>query len=193
MEQKRCPWCEVDDLYRNYHDTIWGIPEYDSHALFVKLCLDGMQAGLSWHQILKREQNYAIAFDQWDTVKISGYDDVQREHLRTNPGIIRNRLKINAIIKNAQAYEMMRANDEDFSQFLWSFVEGTPQINHWQSLEAIPTQTPKSQQMSQALKRKGFQFVGPTICYAFMQATGMVNDHLLTCPAHPDNQNPYSD
>lgn len=188
MELVRCAWCDYDDLYREYHDQVWGKPLFDSQKLFRMLCLEGMQAGLSWYQILKREAAYDAAFDNWETQKIACYDEMKRAELLANPGIIRNRLKINAIIENAKAYEQMQAAGEDFADYLWSFVDHQPQINRFTSLDEVPSETAISQAMSKSLKRKGFRFVGPTICYAFMQATGMVCDHLTTCPQHPDHQ-----
>lgn len=185
---KRCNWSEYDDLYRNYHDTVWGVPMYDAKELFRMLCLEGMQAGLTWYQILKREDTYDEAFDAWDTQKISCYDDEKRAALLKNPGIIRNRLKINAIIENAKAFEKMKQEGEDFSSYIWSFVNHEPQINSYEDSDDIPAQTETSEQMSKSLKKKGFRFVGPTICYAFMQATGMVCDHLISCPSHPKNK-----
>lgn len=187
MELQRCAWCDYDELYRYYHDYRWGKPLFDNHDLFRMLCLEGMQAGLSWYQILQREAAYSEVFEQWDIHKIAQYDEQKRAQLLQNPGIIRNRLKINAIIENAKAYERMQAEGINFTDFLWAFVNHQPQINHFATLAEVPTQTVISQQMSKSLKQKGFRFVGPTICYAFMQATGMVCDHLTTCPQHPDN------
>ncbi|MGL4662717.1 MAG: DNA-3-methyladenine glycosylase I [Culicoidibacterales bacterium] len=184
---ERCPWSNYDELYQNYHDTVWGIPTYDEKQLFRMLCLEGMQAGLTWYQILKREAEYDNAFDNWDTAKIANYDDEKKAQLLLNPGIIRNRLKVNAIIENAKAFEMMKQNKENFVDYIWSFIGGQPVINYFQDISEVPAQTDISEAMSKSLKKKGFRFVGPTICYAFMQATGMVCDHLVTCPSHPDN------
>ena len=181
---ERCPWCGDYPLYVHYHDTVWGRPEYDDLALFEKLCLDGQQAGLSWITILRKQENYRAAYDHFDPEKIVHYDESRVEELLTNPGIIRNRLKVQSIIKNARGYLDLRDKGTGFSDFLWSFVENQPIQNRWRSFSEVPTATPESEAMSKALKRSGFTFVGPTIVYAFMQATGMVNDHLVACPQH---------
>ena len=182
--QSRCPWVTHDPQYIAYHDTQWGRPVTDSRELFEKLCLDGQQAGLSWLTILKRSDGYRRAFANFEPQQIArfGVEDVER--LRQDSGIIRNRLKIESIIKNARAYLAMEAEGIDFATFLWSFVGGKVQINHWQSVSEAPTSSPESDAMSRALKQRGFNFVGTTICYAFMQAVGMVNDHELGCPCH---------
>jgi len=181
---QRCPWCGTDPLYVHYHDTVWGRPEYNDLALFEKLCLDGQQAGLSWLTILRKQENYRAAYADFDPGRIARFDDDDIARLLENPGIIRNRLKVNSIIKNARAYLTLQEQSTDFSSFLWSFVGGKPIQNHWRTFEEVPVTTPESVAMSNALKKAGFNFVGPTIVYAFMQATGMVNDHLITCPAH---------
>lgn len=181
---ERCPWCGDDPIYVHYHDTVWGRPEYDDLALFEKLCLDGQQAGLSWITILRKQENYRAAYDHFDPEKIVQYDESTVEALLSNPGIIRNRLKVQSIIKNARGYLDLRDKGTGFSDFLWSFVEHQPIQNRWRSFSEVPTATPESEAMSKALKRAGFTFVGPTIVYAFMQATGMVNDHLVACPQH---------
>jgi len=168
----------------HYHDTVWGRPEYNDLALFEKLCLDGQQAGLSWLTILRKQENYRAAYADFDPGRIARFDDDDIARLLENPGIIRNRLKVNSIIKNARAYLTLQEQSTDFSSFLWSFVGGKPIQNHWRTFEEVPVTTPESVAMSNALKKAGFNFVGPTIVYAFMQATGMVNDHLITCPAH---------
>lgn len=188
MELKRCTWAEYDDLYRNYHDTVWGKPLYDERLLFKMLCLEGMQAGLTWYQILKREKSYDGAFDNWDTEKIANYDDEKKAQLLLNPGIIRNRLKVNAIIENAKAYEKMKQNNESFTKYIWSFVDNSPIIHYYTDMDEVPAQNEISVAMSKDLKKKGFRFVGPTICYAYMQATGMICDHLITCPSHPNHK-----
>lgn len=182
--QSRCPWVTQDPQYIAYHDTQWGRPVTDSRELFEKLCLDGQQAGLSWLTILKRSDGYRRAFANFDPQQIAcfGAEDVER--LRQDSGIIRNRLKIESIIRNARAYLAMEAEGIDFATFLWSFVGGKVQINHWQSVREAPTSSPESDAMSRALKQRGFNFVGTTICYAFMQAVGMINDHELGCPCH---------
>lgn len=180
----RCPWCGNDPLYVHYHDTVWGRPEYDDLALFEKLCLDGQQAGLSWITILRKQASYRAAYANFDPEKIVQFDDSKVEELMQDPGIIRNRLKVHSIIKNARAYLALRDQGVGFSDFLWSFVDHQPVQNHWQSLEEVPVATDASEAMSRALKKAGFTFVGPVIVYAFMQATGMVNDHLVQCPQH---------
>lgn len=181
---ERCPWCGDDPLYVHYHDTVWGRPEYDDLALFEKLCLDGQQAGLSWITILRKQENYRAAYDHFDPEKIVHYGQARVEALLSNPGIIRNRLKVQSIIKNARGYLDLQDKGIGFSDFLWSFVGNQPVQNRWRSFSEVPTATPGSEAMSKALKRSGFTFVGPTIVYAFMQATGMVNDHLVQCPQH---------
>lgn len=187
-DQQRCPWCGDDPLYMDYHDTVWGRPEYDDLALFEKLCLDGQQAGLSWITILKKQDNYRAAYDNFDPQRIARYDDSKIESLLQDPGIVRNRLKVQSIIRNARGYLELQAQGHSFSDFLWSFVDGKPVRNHWHSIEQVPIYTPEAEAMSKALKQRGFNFVGPTIVYAFMQAVGMVNDHLTTCPQHSECQ-----
>ena len=182
--QSRCPWVTQDPQYIAYHDTQWGRPVTDSRELFEKLCLDGQQAGLSWLTILKRSDGYRRAFANFDPQQIARFGAEDVERLRQDSGIIRNRLKIESIIKNARAYLAMEAEGIGFATFLWSFVGGKVQINHWQSVSEAPTSSPESDAMSRALKQRGFNFVGTTICYAFMQAVGMVNDHELGCPCH---------
>lgn len=180
--QSRCPWCSNDSLYQSYHDNIWGRPRWDSQDLFAKLCLDGQQAGLSWITILKKEDTYYAAYDDFDPSKIVHYDAIKIETLMQNSGIVRNKLKINAIIKNAKGYQAIEEQEGSFSDFIWSFVNGETIQNSWQTMDEVPVTTLESEAMSKALKKRGFSFVGPTICYAFMQAVGMVNDHLTTCP-----------
>ncbi|MCG8611049.1 MAG: DNA-3-methyladenine glycosylase I [Pseudomonadales bacterium] len=182
----RCGWCGEDPLYTDYHDHVWGRPVYDAIELFEKLCLDGQQAGLSWITILKKQETYRNAYAQFDPEQIARFTDQDVERLLTDPGIIRNRLKVNSIIKNARAYLSMAAEGIDFSHFLWAFVDHVPIQNRWQSLSEVPVMTPASEAMSKALKKRGFTFVGPTICYAFMQSVGMVNDHLEHCLAYQD-------
>lgn len=186
MREQRCPWCGDDPIYVAYHDEVWGVPEYDSLALFEKLCLDGQQAGLSWLTILKKQASYRAAYDHFDPELIARYDDRKIESLLQDPGIIRNRLKVQSIIRNAKGYLQMTSDGSSFSDFLWSFVGGKPIQNQWQAFEDVPVYTPEAEAMSKALKQQGFNFVGPTIVYAFMQATGMVNDHLVYCPRHAD-------
>ncbi len=177
----RCTWCGSDPLYVSYHDEEWGVPEYDDRTLFAKLILDGAQAGLSWITILKRREEYYRAFEGLDPEILSRYNESDVERLMGDQGIIRNRAKINAAIGNARAYMNMQHRGESFSQFLWQFVDGKPLINQWNTLKEVPASTPLSESMSKALKSKGFKFAGPTIVYAFMQATGMVNDHVTDC------------
>ncbi|MEN8172828.1 MAG: DNA-3-methyladenine glycosylase I [Chloroflexota bacterium] len=178
---KRCPWPGDDPLYVAYHDQTWGVPVHDDRDLFAKLILDGAQAGLSWITILRKRENYWQAFDNFDPEKIARYDEIKFNELMSNAGIVRNRQKIKAAIKNAQALLKLQDQIGSFDRYLWSFVNGEPIINAWEKLEQIPAQSPESQAMSVDLKKRGFSFVGPTICYAFMQATGMVNDHLVDC------------
>ena len=180
-EKTRCAWCGTDPLYMSYHDTEWGTPLYDNQKLFEFLILEGAQAGLSWITVLRKRENYRKAFDNFNPEKIARYTDAKKAKLLLNDGIIRNRLKIDSAIKNANAYLAMQKNGEDFSEFLWSFVGGKPKQNKWNSMSQIPAFTPESDAMSKALKQKGFNFIGSTICYAFMQATGMVNDHIVDC------------
>ena len=187
-ENNRCPWCGTDPLYTEYHDTVWGRPEYDELALFEKLCLDGQQAGLSWITILRKQHSYRSAYDNFNPERIARYNDKKVEELLGNPGIIRNRLKVKSIIRNARSYLDLKERGVDFSDFLWSFVDGAPIQNHWQTLSEVPVTTAEAEAMSRALKKAGFNFVGPTIVYAFMQATGMVNDHLVSCPQHRECQ-----
>jgi len=185
---QRCPWCEGFDLYRQYHDEEWGVPLHDDRALFELLILEGAQAGLSWSTILKKRESYRLAFDGFDPATIARYDDAKVAELLANPGIVRNRAKVAATIQNARAYLALTANGRTFDDFLWQFVNGQPIQNQWRTLAEAPTKTPASDAMSKALLKAGFKFVGSTICYAFMQATGMVNDHLLSCPRHAEVQ-----
>ena len=181
---QRCPWCEGFDLYREYHDTEWGVPLRDDRALFELINLEGAQAGLSWSTVLKKRETYRAAFDQFDPEKIALYDERQVAELLANPGIVRNRLKVAATIGNAKAYLTLQATGQSFSAFVWQFVDGKPLQNQRRSMSEVPAQTAESDAMSQALKKAGFKFVGSTICYAFMQACGMVNDHLIECHRH---------
>ena len=178
---KRCQWSEGSEIYIRYHDTEWGKPEFDSQKLFEKLCLEGQQAGLSWITVLKKRENYRQAFFNFDPHKIAQMQAVDIDQIMANAGVIRHRKKLEAIVKNAQAYLAMEANGEDFSQFIWSFVGGKPQINDVPNLANIPAKTATSLAMSKALKKKGFVFVGETTCYAFMQSMGLVDDHLNEC------------
>jgi len=184
----RCPWCGNDPLYRSYHDQQWGIPVHDDTLLFEMLLLEGAQAGLSWLTILRKRENYRHAFDGFNPDKIAAYDDTDRARLLADAGIVRNRLKIESAIKNARAVLRIQQEFGSLDDYFWQFVAGEPVINHWQSMADIPARTPTSDQMSKDLKQRGCNFVGSTICYAFMQATGMVNDHLVDCFCHPDNK-----
>lgn len=187
----RCAWVNDDPRYQAYHDNEWGEPEYDSRALFEKLCLDGQQAGLSWFTILCKIPNYHAAFADFEPTLIANFTEQDVERLMANPeaGIVRNRLKIRSIITNARAYLLMQQEGINFSDWLWEFVDGNPIINHWARHDEVPTYSLASQAMAKALKKRGFSFVGDTICYAFMEATGMVNDHLLSCHRHPSRVN----
>lgn len=186
-EVVRCAWVGDDPLYRQYHDEEWGVPVHDDRLLFEMLNLEGAQAGLNWITILRKRDNYRAAFDNFDANRIIKYDDDKVAELLANPGIVRNRLKVQAVIKNAHAYLAVQADYGSFDLFLWEFVGGQPIVNQWESLAEIPAQTDTSVAMSKALKQRGFTFVGPTICYAFMQAVGMVNDHTVDCFRHPNN------
>ena len=176
----RCGWCGTDPLYVAYHDTEWGVPEYDSQALFEKLLLDGFQAGLSWITILRKRDNFRAAFDGFDPAKMARYTTKKQERLMQDTGIVRNRLKIEASVSNAQAYLAI----PDFSAYLWNFLDGQVVTNHRRSLKDVPGKTPLAEKISKDLQKRGFRFVGPTIVYAFMQACGLVNDHLVTCHRH---------
>ena len=187
--QKRCSWCGDDPLYVKYHDEVWGVPEYHSKALFAKLILDGAQASLSWITILKKQDNYYKLFDGLDPHKMAKYKQRKINSLLQNPGIIRNKLKVNSAVTNAQAYLELEKQGVDFNEWLWSFVDGKPKINKWKKLSDVPTSTSESDAMSKALKKAGFKFVGSTIVYAFMQAVGMVNDHLVDCSRWNEVQN----
>lgn len=183
MKLAPCPWPRKP-LDLSYHDTEWGVPLHDDRALFELLILEGAQAGLSWSTILAKRENYRRAFDGFAAEKIARYDATKIASLLADPGIVRNRLKIAATIGNARAYLPLHHQPGGFDQFLWSFVGGTPLINRRQAMSEIPTRTHESDALSKALLAHGFKFVGTTICYAFMQASGMVNDHLITCPRH---------
>ena len=179
--QKRCSWVTNDPLYIDYHDKEWGNPQYDSLKLFEKICLEGQQAGLSWITVLKKRDEYRRCFFNFEPQKIIQLTATDIESLLENEGLIRNRLKLNSIVKNAHAYLAMQNNNEDFSQFIWSFVNGKPIINHFNDISEVPVSTEISDRMSKALKKRGFSFVGTTICYAFMQSMGLVNDHFENC------------
>jgi len=178
--ESRCGWCGDDPLYVRYHDEDWGVPVHNDRELLEKLILDGAQAGLSWITILRKRENYRAAFDEFDPEKIARYGERKIEELMNNAGIVRNRLKINAAITNARAYLKLR-EESTFDRYLWQFVDGKTINNKIQSLDEIPAQSAESVAMSKDLQKRGFKFVGPTICYAFMQAVGMVNDHQISC------------
>lgn len=179
----RCPWPKTE-LDIAYHDEEWGVPLHDDRALFELLILEGAQAGLSWSTILKKRANYRRAFDRFDARKIARYDDRKVAALLADPGIVRNRLKIAATITNARAFLAVQKEFGSFDRYLWGFVGGKPIINHRRTMEDVPARTPASDALSKDLLKRGFKFVGSTIIYAFMQASGMVNDHLVTCPRH---------
>jgi len=179
--KNRCSWCLKDKLYMDYHDEVWGVPEYDNKNLFEFLNLEGAQAGLSWYTVLTKIEGYKDAFANWDIIKISKFTDKKKEKLRSHPGIIKNKLKINAVVNNAERYLEMKKEGIDFSEYLWDYVDGKPIINNFKKTSQIPAETEISKRMSKDLKKRGFKFVGPTIMYAFMQATGMVDDHVTTC------------
>ena len=178
---KRCSWCGSDPLYVAYHDEDWGVPVYDNQQLFEMLILEGAQAGLSWLTILKKRENYRKAFHDFDASTIAGYDQKEIDRLMQDAGIVRNRLKIEATIKNARGLLQLCEEFNSFANYLWHFVDGKPIINTWQDYSTIPANTQISDQLSKDLKRRGFNFVGSTICYAFMQSIGMVNDHTTDC------------
>lgn len=177
----RCNWSLKDQLYRDYHDNEWGVPLHDDTRLFEMINLEGAQAGLSWHTVLLKRENYRKAFDEWDAKKIARYTDKKVEKLLQDPGIIRNRLKVMATISNAKAFLKVQEEFGSFDNYIWQFVNHKPIINNFKSLSQVPAKTPISDAMSKDLLKRGFKFVGSTICYAFMQATGMVDDHINTC------------
>jgi len=184
--QTRCGWAGSDPIYIDYHDQEWGVPEHDDRALFEKLLLDGFQAGLSWITILRKRDNYRKAYDGFVPEKIARYTPKKLERLMADPGIVRNRAKIAGSVKNARAYLDLVEREGSFDRYLWQFTGGETLVNHWQSIRQVPAETKESIAMSKALKAAGFTFVGPTICYAFMQAVGMVNDHLTVCFRHAE-------
>ena len=182
-EPMRCNWAGSEPMIA-YHDTEWGTPLHEERALFEFLILEGAQAGLSWETVLKKRDNYRAAFDNFEPAVVAAYDDARVAALLANPGIIRNRLKIAAAIQNAKSFLAVQREFGSFDHYAWGFVGGAPIQNAWQSLSEVPIFTPEAQAMSKDLLKRGFKFVGPTICYAFMQATGMVNDHLVSCFRH---------
>lgn len=179
--KSRCEWVGENPLNIEYHDKEWGVPVHDDRLLFEFLILEGHQAGLSWLTILKKRENYSTAFDNFDPMKIANYDQKKIDELLNNEGIIRNRLKINAAIQNAQSFLEVQKEFGSFDRYIWSFVDGQPIVNQWKILKEIPAKTALSDKMSKDLFKRGFKFVGSTICYAFMQAVGMINDHTIDC------------
>jgi DNA-3-methyladenine glycosylase I len=183
--KSRCPWVVTENaLSVAYHDHEWGVPSHDDRHLFEMLVLEGAQAGLSWQTILNKRAAYKKAFADFDPKKVARFDEAKIQRLLGNAGIVRNELKVRAAVTNARAYLKVQAEFSSFADYLWSFVDGHPRRNAWRSMREIPVTTPVSDALSRDLKRRGFKFVGSTICYAYMQAVGMVNDHLVTCPRH---------
>jgi|TARA_B110000259_G_scaffold186992_1_gene239750 DNA-3-methyladenine glycosylase I len=180
----RCDWCQGDALYRHYHDKVWGYPEFDDRVLFEFLLLEGAQAGLSWITILRKQENYRLALDGFDPELIARYGDQKKAELLSNAGIVRNRLKIDSCVTNARSYLAILESGRQFKDYLWDCVDGRPIQNHFVSIADVPAHTVVSDALSKRLKADGFKFVGTTICYALMQATGMVNDHLVSCHRH---------
>ena len=189
----RCGWCTGDPLYVDYHDHEWGVPQHNDRFLFEMLVLEGAQAGLSWLTILRKRNGYRKAFSDFDPVRIARYDADKVEALLADPGIVRNRLKIEAAISNARAYLDLTERGENLDQLLWGFVDGEPRINARRDLSEVPARTPESDAMSKALVMRGFKFVGSTICYALMQSTGMVNDHVTACFRFAELATPHSE
>ena len=190
----RCAWAAAaSPLYTRYHDEEWGVPVFNERKLFEMLILEGAQAGLSWHTILVKRENYRQAFDNFQAEIIADYDEQKIATLLLNPGIVRNRLKIGSTVTNARAFLETAGNAGGFAEFLWQFVDGSPITNHWCSHTDVPASTAESDALSKALKRRGFKFVGTTICYAFMQAVGMVNDHTTDCFRHSECIDQYSE
>jgi DNA-3-methyladenine glycosylase I len=186
MEPERCPWCGTDPLYVRYHDQDWGEPLHDDRALFELLVLEGAQAGLSWITILRRREGYRAAFDGLDPRRVAAFDEARLEQLRHDERIIRNRAKIASAVGNARAFLEVQAEAGSFGRFLWGFVDGRPVQGRWRRMEEVPASTPLSATISKELRRRGFSFVGPTIVYAYMQAAGLVNDHLVGCFRHAE-------
>ena len=181
MEKHRCGWCGSDSLYRAYHDTEWGVPLRNDRGLFEFLILETFQAGLSWITVLRKREAFRKAFDGFDWEAIAGYNEAKIQALLADPGIIRNRLKVRAAVSNAAAFAAVQRAYGSFSAYYWGFTDGKPQVNAWADYRKVPARTPLSEALSKDLKKKGFTFVGPTVVYAFMQATGMVNDHETQC------------
>jgi DNA-3-methyladenine glycosylase I len=183
---KRCDWAKGDPLYEQYHDLEWGVPQHDDRKLFEFVILEGVQAGLSWITVLKRREHYRQAMAEFDPNIIAAWGEVEIAALLQNKNLIRNRLKMEAAVKNASAFLKVQAEFGSFDKYLWSFVQGNAIQNHWESIKEIPAETPVSKALSRDLKKRGFSFVGPTICYALMQAVGMVNDHVVSCFRHQE-------
>lgn len=179
-----CPWCGQDPLYRQYHDTEWGVPVHADRTLFEFLILEGAQAGLSWLTVLRKRPHYRRLFADFDAEQVARFDAARVETLLQDPGIVRNRLKVQAAVSNAQAFLAVQEAFGSFDRYIWDFVDGRPIVNHFERLDQVPAVTLLAETLSRDLKRRGFRFVGPTIVYAHMQATGMVNDHLVDCPRH---------
>ncbi|MCU7916526.1 MAG: DNA-3-methyladenine glycosylase I [Candidatus Thiodiazotropha sp. (ex Gloverina cf. vestifex)] len=185
-QKTRCTWAGSDPLYQSYHDTEWSVPCFDDQRLFEFLILEGAQAGLAWITILRKRANYLKNFDDFDPRKVARYSQKRIEKLLQDPGIVRNRLKVESTVTNAKAYLLMQEKHGSFSDYLWNYVDGEPIINHWRAINQVPASTPLSDQLSKDLKKAGFRFVGATICYAYMQAVGMVNDHTTDCFRHSE-------
>jgi DNA-3-methyladenine glycosylase I len=184
--EKRCDWCLSHDLYIDYHDKEWGVPLHDDQKLFEFLLLEGVQAGLSWLTVLRKRENYRLAYDNFDPVKIATYDEAKMQDLLQNAGIIRNRLKVAASVNNAKRFLEVQKEFGTFDNYIWSFVDHKPIVNHFETLADVPAKTALSDKISKDMKKRGFKFVGSTIIYAHMQATGMVNDHLTSCFRHAE-------
>lgn len=185
---KKCPWALASEIEQHYHDTQWGVPVHDDRLLFEMLILEGAQAGLSWSTVLRKRDGYRKAFDNFDVQKVARYTEQKQLELQCNPEIIRNKLKISSAVTNAQACIAIQEQHGSFDTFIWSFVDGQSIKNAWTTMQEVPANTPESDAMSKSLKKAGFKFVGTTICYAYMQAVGMVNDHLVSCPRHQEIQ-----
>lgn len=185
-QRQRCPWAEADPLEKAYHDSEWGTPLYDDQRLFEFLILEGAQAGLSWKTILYKRDGYRKAFDQFDPEKVARYNDAKLTKLQQDTTIIRNRQKIASAVKNARLILKVQGEFDGFYNYIWGFVDNQPIVNHWETMAEVPARTPQSEKMSADLYARGFRFVGPVICYAYMQATGMVNDHLVSCFRHEE-------
>ena len=186
MKRERCGWCGTEPLYVAYHDIEWGVPVRDDRALFEFLVLEGAQAGLSWITILRKREHYRAAFDGFEPAEVAGYDEDRISELLADPGIVRNRQKVRSAVSNARAFLEVQAEFGTFSDYIWSFTSGRPIQNSWRTMDQIPSTTPLAETISSDLRNRGFRFVGPTIVYAHMQATGMVNDHLVTCFRHAE-------